>query len=510
MRGGRSVALNRWRPSLAEADDQVAAAWEIAAARSADAIINSGWLSGAIEQAAANTVGVGMRLKAIPENSLFGMSDRDAQEWGTMVERHFGIWASNPAAFDIEGRRSFGQMQDAVFRSSLATGEMLSEAAWRVRPGIKERTKIRALPPMRLKRDSDPMRGLNTGIFQDVDGLPIGYLTYRRDRMGVQHDHTVAARDPLGRRLVGHFFDGPLGAVRGIGPLVPVLQVLWQFDQLSDATLAGQIVKTLWAATIESEMPTMDVLQGLVTPEEQSQAVRRGEAPPSGLEYLLDMSAGYYEGAKLDLNLNGRIGHLMPGDKLNLAGVQSPGSDYEAYAADLKREIARALGVAYESLTGDYKGATYYSLGYGSAEIYNITKRRRANMLSPWCAWVYELWLEEAIWSEIVPFPGGHDGFVANRAAAARSVWIGDPKPLADILKSAKAFEVLDKLGVVPAAHISEAFGYDIEDVYSARQQEQDLRKQYSLPEPVHGNAGGQPAPGEAEETDDEGRDDND
>ncbi|MDF3606550.1 phage portal protein [Paracoccus sp. DMF-8] len=215
MRGGRSIAPNRWRPSLAEADDQVAAAWEIAAARSADAIINSGWLSGAIEQAAANTVGVGMRLKAIPENSLFGMSDKAAQEWGTMVERHFGIWASNPAVFDIEGRRSFGQMQDAVFRSSLATGEMLSEVAWRVRPGIRERTKIRALPPMRLQRDSDPMRGLNTGVFQDVDGLPVGYLTYRRDRMGVQHDHTVAARDQLGRRLVGHFFDGRLGRCAG-------------------------------------------------------------------------------------------------------------------------------------------------------------------------------------------------------------------------------------------------------------------------------------------------------
>ena len=64
MRGGRGVTFAGWRPSLREARNDVDEAWELAAARSTDAIQNSGWLAGMVDQAIANTVGTGLRLKA--------------------------------------------------------------------------------------------------------------------------------------------------------------------------------------------------------------------------------------------------------------------------------------------------------------------------------------------------------------------------------------------------------------------------------------------------------------
>jgi len=81
MRGGRGVTFAGWKPALREAQDDIADAWDDAAARVGDLLHNNGWLAGAVDQAAANTVGSGLRLKSIPENETFGMTAVEASEW---------------------------------------------------------------------------------------------------------------------------------------------------------------------------------------------------------------------------------------------------------------------------------------------------------------------------------------------------------------------------------------------------------------------------------------------
>jgi hypothetical protein len=81
MRGNRGVVFGGWRPALREASDDVGSSWDLAAARTIDLIQNSGWMAGALDQAVANTVGTGLRLKAMPENDLFGMSNAEAESW---------------------------------------------------------------------------------------------------------------------------------------------------------------------------------------------------------------------------------------------------------------------------------------------------------------------------------------------------------------------------------------------------------------------------------------------
>ena len=71
MRGNRGVVFGGWRPALREAAEDVGSSWDLAAARTIDLIQNSGWMAGALDQAVANTVGTGLRLKAMPENGLF-------------------------------------------------------------------------------------------------------------------------------------------------------------------------------------------------------------------------------------------------------------------------------------------------------------------------------------------------------------------------------------------------------------------------------------------------------
>lgn len=498
MRGGRHVTFAGWNPALRTAQDDISASWDKAAARVTDAVHNSGWLSGAIEQAVANTVGGGLRLKASPENSLFGMSQADARAWGRMVEARFGLWANNKLECDVQGLRTFGEAQEAGFRSWIATGELLAGLPYKRAPWNISGTKFRLISPHRLKRKTSTVERLIDGVYTDEDGLPLAYLTTVKNRFGYEQDFIVRARDRMGRPNVIHVFTGMPETHRGISPMVPALQLTRQFDQLSDATLTAAILQTMFAATITGEAPTEEVLEGLLSPQEFSQFKANGGSP---MEAFLEASGAFYDGTTFDASINGRVAHLFPGQKLDFKTAQLPGIQFEAFVKIILREISRCLGMLYESATGDYTGATYASLNAGTAEVYKVTQARRKAILVPFCQAVYDAWLEEEIFEGRIAFPGGYDAFMANRHAAARAQWFGTPRPQGDDLKLAKAHEVWRRLGVMSDQMIANDLGVDIEDVYAQRQAEAALRIEYGLPEPeMMGAGGGAPAAPDGED----------
>jgi lambda family phage portal protein len=484
MRGNRGVVFGGWRPVLREPVDDVGASWDLAAARTIDLIQNSGWMAGALDQAVANTVGTGLRLKAMPENDVFGMTNSESEQWAQTVEQRWSLWADRSYECDIEGRRSFGLMQAAAFRSWFATGEIWAELPWRERPGGRYGTKVRLVPSHRVLRRNDSLRRIVQGVRMNGDGMPVAYLTTRKDLLkSWTEEYEVLARDALGRTRVVHVYDGMPGQVRGISPLTPALQVARQFDQLSDATLTAAILQTVFAASITSEEPTEEVLAGLLTPQEQARLAASGTSP---WDAYIQAQSGWYDNATINLGINGRIAHLFPGQKLELHRAQHPHSDYRDFAAHLLRELARCMGLTYESATADYTNATYSSVRMATGEIFQITLYRRAHIVAPFCNAVYEAWLEEEIARGGIPFPGGLEGFLANRSAASRAIWRGAPKPQADDVKTAKAHEIWCRLGVMTDASIAEDLGYDIEDVYAQRAREKALRKTYGLPEAQH------------------------
>jgi capsid protein len=201
------------------------------------------------------------------------------------------------------------------------------------------------------------------------------------------------------------------------------------------------------------------------------------------MEAYIEMVAGHYDGSTLELGINGRLAHLFPGQELKSHTSNHPSSDYAAFSMDLLRELARCLGLTYESATGDNVGATYSSLQAATTEIFAITKARRRNIMAPFCQPIYEAWLEEEIEAGSLPFPGSIAGFLANRTAACRAEWRGDPRPQADDLKKAKAHEVWKRLGVMSDAMICTDLGADVDDVYQQLAQEQALQEAAADPE---------------------------
>jgi lambda family phage portal protein len=485
MRGSQGSGA-KWRPALRAIADDVDAAWEPAVARATDLIQNSGWISGMFDQAVANTVGQGLRLVCAPENDLFGWSEEETRQWRNLVERRWGIWSESAVACDVEGRRTIPQMQEAAFRHWLNTGEILGELVWRRRFGSQYGTKVRLLPATKLDWRSDTLNNTRSGVVMDRDGFPIAYMARRKTQAMGAHTVRVAARDRYGRPKVIHVFVGQPGQVRGITPLVPAMKVAKQFDQLADSTLLAALIQTVFAANLQSDAPTEEALMGMLTPQEQAQLRSSGVSP---FEAWVEMQSGWNNANTIDIGIGGRVVSTFPGQKLEFLSPEQPQSAYKDFAMHLLREIARCLGLTYESATGDYDGATYSSVRMAVNEIFQITLARRKFVVKPFLQPIYEAWLEEEIAFGRIPFPGGYPAFLVNRAAASRALWIGSPKPVADDLKAAKAHQVYRDMGVISDEMIAADLGVNIDDVYAARARERDLRASYTLSEPASGPA---------------------
>lgn len=478
MRDGRGTVFSRWLPGLRTSQDDVASALHLAVARSIDLWQNNGWIAGMIDQATANTVGGGLRLRSMPENDLFGMDEKAAQAWRKIVEAKFDLWSNNAADFDIEGRLTLPQMTSSAFKHWIPTGEILGEIVWRQRPGSTTGTKVRLLSSTRLVNKTDSFTRLFAGVRLDADGRPISYIARRDNPLIGTQEFEVRARDSYGRPRVIHVFEGAPGQTRGIGILVPILKVAKQFDQLADATLMASIIQTVFAASIESEAPTEEALRGLLNPREQAELLRDGLSP---FDAFAAAKEGWGESHPIDVGFAGRIAHMFPGEKLQFLSPDQPATAYKDFSLHLLREMARCLGLTYESATGDYEGATYSSVRMAVNEIYSITKARRKFLLAPFLQQIYEAWLEEEIEKGRIPFPGGIDNFIANRSAACRARWAGEPKPVADDLKAAKSHELYRNMGIMSDDDIATDLGRDIEDVYAQRAREAEMRKDYEL-----------------------------
>ena len=85
MRGETGTTFAGWHATVRDPWDEVRSAYVRAAGRANDIIHNSGWISGAIDQAVANTVGTGLRLRCVPAANAFGCTEEEATEWANLV-----------------------------------------------------------------------------------------------------------------------------------------------------------------------------------------------------------------------------------------------------------------------------------------------------------------------------------------------------------------------------------------------------------------------------------------
>jgi lambda family phage portal protein len=318
------------------------------------------------------------------------------------------------------------------------------------------------------------------GVRLNAKGAALSYFF----RSNSDYDYTKAQeieikrRDRFGRPVISHCFLGDMGQIRGIALLAPVVATARQFDRLQDATMATTVLQTLYAATFKSELPSADVLQALTTTDEAGMS-------KTGLEVWMELQTKTAGNVDINLGNHAKIPHLLPGEEFEFKTPGNPTDNYMTFAKFLLREVGWALGLSYSGGTGDYSDSTYASLQVDGARGYELHKSIRSRAVEPMCTDFFHAWLEEDIYRGNTVFPGGRAGFLANKFDAFEVEWKGPGKPVADDLKTARANEVLDSVGVKSQTTIAEEYELEIEDEYRKRSREQVLRKKLGLRDPV-------------------------
>jgi lambda family phage portal protein len=499
LRDNTSSFLFGWRPALREPVDENQMAWISAASKTIDAIHNSGWLSGGVDQAVAQMVGNGLNINLKPKLGILGDQEK-TEAWAREVEAKWNAYTEDPLSCDLGGRQTLGQIAAQGVRQMFATGEMIGTLPYRERPGSSHGLKVNLMPSSRLSQGNGPGGRGTQGVTMDGDGLPVAYTFLVRppNNIGGVGEATVAARDSEGRPAVFHFFDAGPTAVRGITPLAPVLRVIRQVDQLADATLTAALIQAIFAATIESPAPTADIMKALQNEEEAEATAETGTTKPGDFATLMNKRLDWYRNTKFDLGNFGKMVHLFPGEQLDFKRSEHPNSTYEVFMKMLLRECARCLGITYEQFTGDYVGATYSSLRMGTADMWLINLARRARFPARLYQTVFEAWLEEEIAKGLTEFPGGVEAYLAQRREVAVCDWRGPPKPTADDLKTAKAQQIQRAEGWVPTEQLAAEYGNDHRDVIESQARTHALREKNKLDPLPSLSGGGTPADGGA------------
>lgn len=512
LRDAPSGALSMRSASLVESREDTRRAWGRIAALAVDFIQNSGRLKGAVDQIVADTVGNELKLRAKPDLSALGYSPAETTAFARLVEERWRRYAWNAAEVDFRGKFVLPQLLDIGLRHHVAYGEALAltefmSMAERRRYGISTGSKLLLVTPTRLVPDTNEIEGLFSGVVHDANGRPVAYrLQHRESGISVKRDH--ATRDRAGRQLVTHVFDPWDGSdVRGVSMIAAAMRTHAHAERLHDATLATAILQTVFAATLTSPEPSAEAFQAIEALDSQSDSEKA----------LKDDFLGYFENAldtakKSTIALNdpldgsSQVSHLAPGEKLSLHTAATPGSTYLPFSADLRREMARCLGITAASFTLDYNGATYSSTRMETSSLWPLNLRRRERICAPIAQAGYESWLDEEIGEGRIPLRGGHAAFMAHRDAICWAEWQGPAKPTADDLKSAKAASERLQNGTTTLEYECAELGLDSNDVIAKRAEEAATLAEKGLPSPfarVQGG-GGRDDPYENEEDEDD------
>jgi len=500
LRDSSNGVLAMRQASLVDSRDENRRMWDRISALALDFIQNSGHLKGAVDQVLADTVGDGLKLRPSPDLKKLGYSDEEAAEWVKLVKNRWRRYAENPDEVDARGKFTLDQLVDVALRHSVAFGEAVGVISFfapdQRRPyGIQSGTKLCLTSPIRLVRDTDEFIGLHSGVIHDANGRPVAYR-FKEKQSGIEVKRDYRARDAEGRTLVVHAFD-PWDAedVRGISVIASALRTQANYHQLREATIATAVLQTVFAATLTSPEPSADAFEALSALEDE-------DLTNDFLDYFgarLDKA----KESRLSLDNAAQVSHLAPGEELKLLTAGTPGPDYLPFSNDLKREIARALGVTYSSYAMDHDGATYSSTRMEGATIWPIVLRRRKRIAAPIYQAVYESWLDEEIGEGRIPLKGGYRAFLANRHSLTWAEWQGPPKPTADDKKAAEAQTERLVNGTSTLEIECAENGLDVDDVIEQRAREAEKLRAKNLPnvfERVRGGDGGgssepEPAP---------------
>lgn len=476
-----------WRPSLGSPDQAINTIKEEADARSRDMVLNDGFSQGGVALHKDSIVGAQYRLNAKPDWRVLGATAEWAEEFSVAAESRFNLAAeSEDCWFDAGGALTFTGMIRLIVGAFVYTGEVLATAEW-IKDGRPFNTAIQLVSPDRLSNPDgiSDTRTLRRGVLKNKRGRPLGYYI-RQGHPQEWYDNSsllwnyVPAAKPWGRKQVIHIIEPQqIDQTRGISEMVAALKHARMTKKFSEITLQNAVINASYAAAIESELPSAELVTAMGGGDEGYQ---KALAQYLGMltDYLGDAENVQIDGAKIPT--------FFPGTKLALKPMGTPGGVGSDFEASLIRKIAASLNVSYEELSRDIGRASYSGLKAAMAMTGRAMGARKKMVADRFAQNIYALWVEEEIAAKNLPLPPGRNrtdfyrGKGMAKAAYTRAAFVGSGRGQIDELKETQAAMLRVKAGLSTYEEECAKLGKDWREVFEQLARENRMIEDLNIP----------------------------
>lgn len=484
-------ALASWQPAVRSADGDMLADKRVADTRALDALRNDSFAANGQRLHQDSIVGAMYRLNLKPRHRILGLDDAWARDFQEEVEQKFVNWAESIDCWvDASRRTTFTGLVRLAVGIYVAAGETVATAEW-MREGLRPyRTAIQMIDPLRLSNPQDrhfDEKRTRAGVRMDAHGAPLGYWIRRAlpganmlDVMSQTKWSYLRARNSMGRPQVIHIVeqDRP-GQTRGISQLVSGLKGLRILQRFRDVTLQSAALQASFAAAVTSELPSEAAFADL----------GGGDVGDAIVDYagkFLGVAADTYGGNAREMMVDGvKIPHLLPGTKLQLFPLGSPGRDFANFESALLRHLAATLNISFEQLSKDYTQTNYSSARAGMLETWKFMRARKKMVGDRFATTVLRLWFEEAVGAKRIEamlpanVPNIYDA--DNMDAYINAEWIGAGHGQIDEYKETQAAELRIRAGLSTYEQEVARLGYDWREIMQQRKREQAYMEELGL-----------------------------
>jgi lambda family phage portal protein len=483
----RAMAL--WSPPMQSADADMIPEKGVMDTRVRDMLRNDGYVQAGQALHRDNIVGSMFMLNAKPEFKALGLDERWAEEFQQEVEAKFTLAAEGIGCWlDASRTNTLTSLVRLAVGVYAAAGEVLATVEWLRETSRPFKTAIQMIDLDRLSTPPEyiPDGFVRGGVRLNSFGAPLGY--YIRKAHPTDHDRALAAYEfkyvpaekPWGRPQVIHIKEQTRPEqTRGVAEMVAGLKEIRITKKFRDITLQNAVVNAMYAASIESDLPSEAVFSQL-----GGGSIQEGVAGYA--EAFLAAVARYTGNGARNMKIDGvKIPHLFPGTKLQLRPAGAPGGVGQDFEVSLLRYLAAVLGVSYEQLSKDFSKTNYSSARAGMTETWKFMMSRKRIVADRFASTIYRCWLEEQInlgnieTMKGARLPNFYDGL--NSEAYCACDWIGAARGQIDELKETQAAVL--RLKSCLSTHESELakLGKDWRAVYSQLAREKAERERLGI-----------------------------
>lgn len=362
-------------------------------------VANNPHASSALNTLLNYVIGTGMmpqatvrKMVSIERDGETAVEAQEMDAWNDYVDDLFRQWSDHVDATATEyNPQTFHNLQTMALRRWFADGEVIIRTrnikAWPVVPFACEIMLPEWLDESIRKASNG--NEVIMGVEVDSESRPVAYHFRKARPDGQSTIESKTIRIPA-ENIIHSFVRHYPRQVRGIPPMVSIMERFYQLDEYVDFELIGAKIAACFGAFITT--PAGD--SGNVL----SQADSSGEG-----KAITDS-----EGNVLTTVEPGIIGHLPPGYDVRFAQPQKPGATFGVFTEYNQRSLGAGIefGLSYESITRDTSRSSYAGGRLSQLMDFQTFRAIQTMIAKSIIRPIWYRWLESAILSAAITAPG--------------------------------------------------------------------------------------------------------